>query len=90
MDCFSGAAPSPEQATFMTPSIITPLIWGEDYIGHSNIMKSDRRELQHVECLPSSSCLCSEGAQHTALHSLSSLQGLPRRPAKRQTRLFLK
>lgn len=84
-DCFSWAVPSPKQATFMAPSIITPFIWGEDYVGHSNVMKSDRRELQHVKCLPWSSCLCGKGAQHTALLALASLQGCPRRSVRRQT-----
>lgn len=83
--------PFSTSAAFMAPSVVTPFIWGEVYIGHSNIMKSDRRELQHVKCLPSSSSLCGEGAQHTAQHALCGLQGCPRRSVRRQTDLhFLK
>lgn len=74
-------------ATVMAPRIVTPFIWGEVYTGHSNIMKSDRRELQHVKCLPSSSCLWGEGAQHTAQHPLTGLQGCSRRSVQRQTHL---
>lgn len=72
----------------MSASIVTPFIWGEDYLGHNNITKSDRRELQHVKFLPSSSCLCSGGAQHTALRALAGLQGCPRRSVRRQTHVL--
>lgn len=71
--------------TFMAPSIITPFIWGEDHIGHSNIMKSDRGEFCHWNAFPQAAvCAVKEPSEHTVCSHWSPgmSQEISRRPTR--------